>query len=40
VLPGALLLVAAAGVLRYKLGRRQVAAIQRELDARRATAGL
>jgi GPH family glycoside/pentoside/hexuronide:cation symporter len=39
VLPGALLLVAGAGVLRYKLGRRQIAAIQRELDARRATAG-
>jgi Na+/melibiose symporter-like transporter len=36
VLPGALLLVAGLGALRYKLDRRQVAVIQRELDARRA----
>jgi len=39
MLPGALLLVAALGALRYKLSRRQVAAIQRRLDARRATVG-
>ena len=35
VVPGALLLVAAACMFWYKLGRRQVAAIQGDLDARR-----
>jgi GPH family glycoside/pentoside/hexuronide:cation symporter len=34
VLPGTLLLVAGVAALRYTLGRRQVAAIQRELDTR------
>jgi Na+/melibiose symporter-like transporter len=33
--PGVLLLVAAGWALRYRIGRREVAAIQRALDARR-----
>jgi len=36
VLPGTLLVIAAAWAMRYKLGRREVAAIQTQLDARRA----
>jgi glycoside/pentoside/hexuronide:cation symporter, GPH family len=39
VLPGALLLVAGAGALRYTLGRREVALIQRALDDRPARPG-
>jgi Na+/melibiose symporter-like transporter len=37
LVPGALLLLAAGWSMRYGLGRSQVAAIQRALDARRAT---
>jgi GPH family glycoside/pentoside/hexuronide:cation symporter len=36
VLPGTLLVIAAGWAMQYKLGRKEVAAIQRQLDGRRA----
>jgi len=38
VLPGTLLVIAAVWAMRYKLGRQEVASIQRALDARKAAA--